>query len=61
MSLRKRAAQGIAFLIDTGFIRSRAPADVARFLLHADGLNKAAIGEWLGEGCAARAAIDMPP
>lgn len=44
------SAQGVAFLIETGFIRSKAPADIARFLLHADGLSKAAIGEWLGEG-----------
>lgn len=42
--------RGIAFLIDTGFIRSRNAKDVARFLLHADGLSKAQIGEFLGEG-----------
>lgn len=42
--------RGIAFLTEHGFIRSNAPADVARFLLHADGLSKAMIGEWLGEG-----------
>ncbi|GAA5886120.1 hypothetical protein JCM6882_004271 [Rhodosporidiobolus microsporus] len=42
--------RGIAFLIDTGFIRSSEPKDVARFLLHADGLDKAQIGEYLGEG-----------
>lgn len=43
--------QGIGFLIDTGFIPSREPKDIAHFLLHADGLSKAQIGEYLGEGC----------
>lgn len=42
--------QGIAFLVETGFIRTREPKDIARFLLHADGLDKAQIGEYLGEG-----------
>ncbi|BGP16437.1 hypothetical protein JCM10213_004007 [Rhodosporidiobolus nylandii] len=42
--------RGVAFLIETGFIRSSEPKDVARFLLHADGLDKAQIGEYLGEG-----------
>jgi brefeldin A-inhibited guanine nucleotide-exchange protein len=42
--------QGIQFLIDTGFIPSKSPQDVASFLLSTDGLNKAMIGEYLGEG-----------
>ncbi|KAK4046554.1 guanine nucleotide exchange protein for ADP-robosylation factor [Microbotryomycetes sp. JL201] len=42
--------RGVDFLIDTGFIRSREPKDIARFLLQADGLDKAQIGEYLGEG-----------
>ncbi|GAA99731.1 hypothetical protein E5Q_06434 [Mixia osmundae IAM 14324] len=42
--------RGIEFLIKEGFVRSRDPKDVAAFLLHADGLSKAMIGEWLGEG-----------
>ncbi|EIW61429.1 Arf family guanine nucleotide exchange factor SEC7 [Trametes versicolor FP-101664 SS1] len=42
--------RGIEFLIETGFIASREPKDIARFLLETDGLNKAAIGEYLGEG-----------
>ena len=42
--------RGIAFLVETGFIKSRKPNDIASFLLHADGLNKAMIGEYLGEG-----------
>jgi brefeldin A-inhibited guanine nucleotide-exchange protein len=43
--------RGIKFLINHGFIRSPKPKDVARFLLTADGLSKAMIGEYLGEGC----------
>ncbi|KAK0550673.1 guanine nucleotide exchange protein for ADP-robosylation factor [Tilletia horrida] len=42
--------RGIDFLVKHGFIRSRSPKDLARFLLYADGLNKAQIGEYLGEG-----------
>ncbi|KAH8929478.1 Sec7-domain-containing protein [Atractiella rhizophila] len=42
--------RGIDFLIQNGFIRSAEPAAIAHFLLHADGLNKAVIGEYLGEG-----------
>ncbi|GAA5940878.1 Arf family guanine nucleotide exchange factor SEC7 [Sporobolomyces koalae] len=42
--------RGVAFLIETGFIRSKEPKDIARFLLNADGLDKAQIGEFLGEG-----------
>lgn len=42
--------RGIEDLIKNGFIRSREPADIARFLLYADGLSKAQIGEFLGEG-----------
>ncbi|CCA66641.1 probable SEC7-component of non-clathrin vesicle coat [Serendipita indica DSM 11827] len=42
--------RGITYLLDKGFIRSKSPNDVAAFLLHADGLSKASIGEYLGEG-----------
>ncbi|KAJ7276370.1 sec7 guanine nucleotide exchange factor [Mycena haematopus] len=42
--------RGIRFLIDTGLIPSDSPQDVANFLLSTDGLNKAMIGEYLGEG-----------
>ncbi|KAJ7498957.1 hypothetical protein FB451DRAFT_1203639 [Mycena latifolia] len=42
--------RGIQFLLDTGFIPSKSPQDVANFLLSTDGLNKAMIGEYLGEG-----------
>ncbi|KAJ6599098.1 hypothetical protein DFH09DRAFT_971185 [Mycena vulgaris] len=41
--------RGIQFLLDTGFIPSKSPQDVANFLLSTDGLNKAMIGEYLGE------------
>ena len=39
-------------MLETGFIPSKAPQDVARFLLQTDGLSKSMIGEYLGEGCA---------
>ncbi|KAI0326659.1 hypothetical protein GY45DRAFT_1258565 [Cubamyces sp. BRFM 1775] len=42
--------RGIDFFIETGFISSREPKVIAQFLLETDGLNKAAIGEYLGEG-----------
>ncbi|KAI0751592.1 hypothetical protein C8Q80DRAFT_1158159 [Daedaleopsis nitida] len=42
--------RGVQFLVETGFIPSNDPKDIARFLLETDGLNKAAIGEYLGEG-----------
>jgi brefeldin A-inhibited guanine nucleotide-exchange protein len=43
--------QGIQFLVETGFIPGKGPQDVAKFLLNTDGLSKAMIGEYLGEGC----------
>lgn len=42
--------RGIKFLISNGFIRNSKPKEIARFLLTADGLSKAMIGEYLGEG-----------
>lgn len=42
--------RGIAYLLEHGFIRSNSPQDVARFLLGNEGLSKAMIGEYLGEG-----------
>jgi brefeldin A-inhibited guanine nucleotide-exchange protein len=42
--------QGIQFFIETGFIPSSLPRDVAGFLLTTDGLSKSMIGEYLGEG-----------
>ncbi|ETW82422.1 hypothetical protein HETIRDRAFT_108770 [Heterobasidion irregulare TC 32-1] len=42
--------RGLQFLLETGFILSKAPQDVTRFLLHTDGLSKSMIGEYLGEG-----------
>jgi brefeldin A-inhibited guanine nucleotide-exchange protein len=38
-------------LLEHGFIRSSTPEDIARFLLKTDGLSKAQIGEYMGEGC----------
>ncbi|CAG8570332.1 8126_t:CDS:10 [Ambispora leptoticha] len=42
--------RGILALLSAGFIASTAPIDIARFLLTSEGLNKAMIGEYLGEG-----------
>ncbi|KAL2166251.1 hypothetical protein VTG60DRAFT_3091 [Thermothelomyces hinnuleus] len=41
---------GIKLLIKEGFIPSDSNEDIARFLLHEDRLDKAQIGEYLGEG-----------
>ncbi|KAG9317513.1 hypothetical protein JVU11DRAFT_1718 [Chiua virens] len=42
--------RGIVFLQETGFISSSSPQDIAHFLLTTDGLSKAMIGEYLGDG-----------
>ncbi|ODQ68350.1 hypothetical protein NADFUDRAFT_54895 [Nadsonia fulvescens var. elongata DSM 6958] len=42
--------RGIESLISGGFIKSNTPEDIAEFLLTCDGLDKAVIGEYLGEG-----------
>ena len=41
--------KGIQFFVETGFIPSKGPQDVAKFLLNTDGLSKTMIGEYLGE------------
>lgn len=42
--------RGAKLLVQEGFIRSSSPADIASFLLRNDRLDKAMIGEYLGEG-----------
>ncbi|KOS22937.1 Protein transport protein SEC7 [Escovopsis weberi] len=42
--------RGVEQLIRDGFIPSDSPKDIAHFLLHEDKLDKAQIGEYLGEG-----------
>lgn len=42
--------RGIKLLLQEGFIRSDSPQDIATFLLRNDRLDKAMIGEYLGEG-----------
>uniref|UniRef100_A0A093V8E0 Protein transport protein SEC7 n=1 Tax=Talaromyces marneffei PM1 TaxID=1077442 RepID=A0A093V8E0_TALMA len=42
--------RGIKLLLKDGFIRSDSPKDIASFLLRNDRLDKAMIGEYLGEG-----------
>ncbi|KAK9480152.1 hypothetical protein V1514DRAFT_290241 [Lipomyces japonicus] len=49
--------RGIAALIDRGFITSKEPNVIAQFLLTTEGLSKAMIGEYLGEGDAENVAI----
>lgn len=49
--------RGIKLLLSEGFIRSEAPADIASFLLRNDRLDKAILGEYLGEGDAENIAI----
>ncbi|KAI9739267.1 MAG: guanine nucleotide exchange protein for ADP-robosylation factor [Cirrosporium novae-zelandiae] len=45
-----KAKRGIKKLLDDGFIHSDTPEDIAVFLLSNDRLDKAMIGEYLGEG-----------
>ncbi|KAI0195518.1 guanine nucleotide exchange factor [Astrocystis sublimbata] len=42
--------RGINFFLKSGFIASDSPQDIARFLLSDERLDKAQIGEYLGEG-----------
>lgn len=49
--------RGIEMLVQNNFIPSRDPKDIAYFLLHTEGLSKALIGEYLGEGDAENVAI----
>lgn len=46
----QKAKKGIAYFIENGFIKSDAPEDIATFLLSNDTLDKAALGDYLGEG-----------
>ncbi|KAG7807449.1 hypothetical protein KL921_004207 [Ogataea angusta] len=42
--------RGLRSLLDNGFIPSDSPRDIAKFLLETDMLDKAALGEFLGDG-----------
>ncbi|KZT72494.1 Sec7-domain-containing protein [Daedalea quercina L-15889] len=42
--------RGIQYFLETGFIPNKSSKSIARFLLETDGLSKAMIGEYLGEG-----------
>lgn len=46
----QKAAKGIDYFIKHGFIESKEPQYIAKFLLETEGLDKAVIGEYLGEG-----------
>ncbi|KAI9793239.1 MAG: guanine nucleotide exchange protein for ADP-robosylation factor [Peltula sp. TS41687] len=52
-----KAKRGIQYLIKEGCIPSNNPKDIASFLLHSHELNKAMIGDYLGEGDAENVAI----
>ena len=45
-----KAKRGIKLFLQEGFIRSESPNDIASFLLRNERLDKAMIGEYLGEG-----------
>ncbi|CAI6232751.1 unnamed protein product [Periconia digitata] len=49
--------RGLKALIQDGFIPSDSPEDIARFFINTDLLDKAALGEFLGEGDATNIAI----
>ncbi|KAJ5169258.1 uncharacterized protein N7482_004852 [Penicillium canariense] len=49
--------RGIKLLLSEGFIRSDSPEDIASFLLRNERLDKAMLGEYLGEGDAENIAI----
>ncbi|EIN10767.1 Sec7-domain-containing protein [Punctularia strigosozonata HHB-11173 SS5] len=49
-NMKPKSNQGVEFFLETGFIPNRNPQDIAKFLLYTDGLSKAMIGEYLGEG-----------
>ncbi|OJJ07088.1 hypothetical protein ASPVEDRAFT_88343 [Aspergillus versicolor CBS 583.65] len=49
--------RGIKLSLQEGFIRSDTPEEIASFILHNDRLDKAMIGEYLGEGDAENIAI----
>ena len=46
-----RLSQGIQYMLQHGFIADERPESIAHFLLHTEGLSKAQIGEYLGDGC----------
>ena len=49
--------RGIKLFLSEGFIRSESPEDIAGFLLRSERLDKAMLGEYLGEGDAENIAI----
>ncbi|WEW57031.1 guanine nucleotide exchange protein for ADP-robosylation factor [Emydomyces testavorans] len=49
--------RGMKLFLSEGFIRSDSPSDIASFLLRNERLDKAALGEFLGEGDAEHIAI----
>ncbi|PGH23981.1 hypothetical protein AJ80_02043 [Polytolypa hystricis UAMH7299] len=52
-----KAKRGIKLFLSEGFIESNSPSEIAQFLLRNDRLDKAMLGEYLGEGDAENIAI----
>ncbi|OOF94873.1 hypothetical protein ASPCADRAFT_50951 [Aspergillus carbonarius ITEM 5010] len=52
-----KAKRGIKLFVKEGFVRSGSPEDIAAFLFRNDRLDKAMVGEYLGEGDAENIAI----
>lgn len=46
----QKAKKGIEHFLNHNFIPSNSPKDIAKFLLETEGLDKAVIGEYMGEG-----------
>lgn len=46
----QKASKGINYFLKHGFIEAKEPKPIAKFLLETEGLDKAVIGEYLGEG-----------
>lgn len=53
----QKPKKGIAYFIEHGFIKSDSPKDIALFLLNTETLDKAALGDYLGEGSEKNIAI----
>ena len=53
----QKPKKGLKYFLDSHFISSNDPGEIANFLLETDGLDKATIGEFLGEGDQANVAI----
>ncbi|OBA23562.1 Sec7-domain-containing protein [Metschnikowia bicuspidata var. bicuspidata NRRL YB-4993] len=53
----QKPKKGVAYFIENGFIKSDSPEDIALFLLNTESLDKAALGDYLGDGSDKNVAI----